>query len=130
MQQMDFPLGRVQRLNWILLAVFTVAAWWLFTLKIAEGVLIGSLIANISFLVLKRDLIKIFQGPVQLAKVRFFIKYYLRLFVLAAVLYLLVRYYQVHVVGLLTGLSTVVLSITVTAVDIVKKNAFSVKEAM
>ena len=130
MQQMDFPIGRVQLINWLLLAVSSAAAWWLFSLKVAEGVLIGSLIANLSFLVLKKDLTKIFQGPVQLAKIRFFIKYYLRLFVVAAVLYLLVRYYHVHVVGLLAGLSTVVVGILITAIDLAKKNTFSIKEAM
>jgi hypothetical protein len=130
MPQMDFPIGRVQLINWILLAGFSVGAWLLFSAKVAEAVLIGSLIANVSFLVLKNDLTKIFQGPVQLAKVRFFIKYYLRLFVVAALLYMLVRYHHVHVVGLLAGLSTVVVGILITAIDLVKKNTFSIKEAM
>lgn len=129
-QQVDFPLKRVQIINWILLAVFSVSALFFFSAKVAEGVLIGSLIANLSFLVLKRDLTRIFQGPMQVAKVRFFIKYYLRLFVLAVVLYLLVRNYQVHVIGLLAGLSTVVVGILITAIDVVKKNAFSMKEAV
>ena len=129
-QQLDFPINKVQLLSWVLLATFSVASWFLFSAKIAEGVLIGSLLANLSFLVLKKDLTKIFQGPMQLAKVRFFIKYYLRLFVLAVVLYLLVRYHQVHVIGLLAGLSTVVVGILFTAVGLLKKNAFSMKEAM
>jgi hypothetical protein len=129
-QQTDFPIHKVQLFSWALLVAFSVVAWLLFSVKIAEGVLIGSLIANLSFLVLKKDLTKIFQGPVQLAKVRFFIKYYLRLFVLAVVLYMLVRYHQVHVIGLLAGLSTVVVGILFTAIDLLKKNAFSLKEAM
>jgi len=130
MQQQDFPIGRVQLINWVLLVFFSGGAWLLFSDKVAEAVLIGSLIANISFWILKRDLTKILQGPVQIAKVRFFIKYYLRLFVVAVVLYMLVRYYHVHVVGLLVGLSTVVLGILIAAIDLVKKNTFSIKEAM
>lgn len=127
---MDFPLGKVQLFNWILLVVFTLSALVFTSLKVTEGVFIGSLIANLSFMVLKRDLTKIFQGPLQLAKVRFFVKYYLRLFVLAVALYLLVRYHQIHVIGLLVGLSTVVVGILFTAIDVVKKNDFSLKEAM
>ena len=130
MTQQDFPIGRVQLFNWVLLAVFSGGAWLLFSSEVAEAVLIGSLIANVSFWVLKKDLTKIFQGPVQIAKIRFFIKYYLRLFVVAAVLYMLVRYHHVHVIGLLAGLSTVVLGILFTAIDLVKKNTLAIKEAM
>lgn len=129
-QQMEFPLGRVQTLNCVLMVALTLSAWLFFSLKIAEGVLIGSLIANLSFLVLRKDLTQILMGPIEIAKLRFFVKYYLRLFVLAVVLYMLVRYYRVNVFGLLAGLSTVVVSILLTALNVVKKNAFPLKEAL
>jgi hypothetical protein len=88
------------------------------------------LIANLSFLFLKNDLTLVMQGPLQAVKFRFFIKYYLRLTVLAVLLYFLVRYGQVRVIGLLLGLSTVVAGIVVAALSQAKAIYFSGKEAL
>lgn len=129
MENQDFPLAKVQLFNWLLLAVLTGAAALAYSLKCAEGLLVGGLIANVSFLLLKNDLMKIFQGPVQAVKVRFFIKYYFRLSALAVLLYFLVRYGQLHVFGMLAGLSTVVLSICLVGLGLASNNLSS-KEAV
>lgn len=125
----DFPLARVELLSWLLLVALAAVSWAAVTPFFAQGVLVGGLIANISFIVLKRDLTGIMAGPLKIAKVRFFIKYYVRLMVLAVILFFLVRYRIVGVMGLLVGLSTVVLSIMGTAAGLVAKNNYTSKEA-
>lgn len=125
----EFPLAKVQRFNWLLLLAMTVAGSALYTVEFAKAILAGGLLANISFICLRRDLLRIMNGPLGVAKARFFIKYYIRLAVLAVVLFFLVKYRAVHVVGLLVGLSTVALSISVTTAGVVTKIFFSAKEA-
>ncbi len=50
MELKDFPLAKVQAMSWLLLAALTVAGGLSFTWKFAEGVLVGGVIANVSFL--------------------------------------------------------------------------------
>lgn len=129
-RQLDFSLMTVQVCNWALLVTMTIAAAMTFSARIAVAVLIGSVIANVSFTLLKKDLTQVMKGPLQAVKVRFFIKYYMRLSVLAVMLYFLVRYGQIHVVGLLVGLSSVVVGIVVAAASQAKGIYFSGKEAL
>lgn len=124
-----FPLDRMGRLNWLLLAAMTAAGGLFFTPYFAKGVFIGGLIANISFILLKKDITRVLSGPLTAAKGRFFIKYYIRLAVLAIILFFLVRYKAVHLVGLLVGLSTVVISIGIMVAGAARKVALTAKEA-
>ncbi len=134
-EQEDFPIHWVTTLNWILAGIFTGVAWLYYPLFIAKGVFIGSLLANISYLVLKRDLKNFLQGKlllngnVQMAKNKFYFKHYVKLAVLAAILYFLVSMHIAHPIGLLIGLSVVVISITITTISAVKKFFFKATEA-
>ncbi len=129
-RQDEFSLIRVQVINGLLLIALPLAAGLVFSWTMAGATLIGALIANVSFMVLKNDLTKVMQGPLQAVKIRFFIKYYLRLSALAVLLYFLVRYGHVHVFGLLVGLSAVVVGIFVAALSQAKTLYFSGKEAV
>jgi len=124
-----FPLGQVQILNWLLLTAMAVAAWGLFSRRCAIGLLAGGVVANVSFVVLRRDLSRIFRGSLQVAKARYFFSYGIRFAVLAVILYGLIRHGGVHLFGLLVGLSTVVLSIVLVAAGEAKKLYFPMKEA-
>jgi len=125
-----FPLHQVLVLNWILLGASTLAAWLFYSSESAQALLIGGLIANCSFIALKRHLTKIFnQGNQAAIKFQFFVKYYARLSLLAVFLYFLVRVWHIHIFGLLAGLSTVVLSIVIVGIGQAKKLYFSMKEA-
>jgi hypothetical protein len=62
------------------------------------------------------------KGELAAVKVRFFIKYYARLALIAVVLFLVIRHGAVHVIGLLVGLSTVFISIAAVALDSVRKS--------
>jgi hypothetical protein len=124
-----FPLHKMGRLNWLLLLVMTAAAGLLISPYFAKGLFIGGLIANISFILLKKDITRVLAGPLNAAKGRFLIKYYARLTVLALILFFLVRYKSIHLVGLLVGLSTVVISIGIMVAGAAKKVALTAKEA-
>jgi len=101
----------------------------MFSAFAAKSVFVGGAVANISFMFLKKDLIKLLGGPLEAAKVRFFIRYYIRLSVVVIILFLLVKYQVVNTIGLLLGLSTVLTSICITAAGEVKKIYFNFKEA-
>lgn len=120
-ERSDISLRKIQVFNWLLLVVMAGAAWPVFSALVARSVFVGGAVANISFGFLKRDLLRLLAGPLQVAKVHFFIKYYLRLALLAVVLFVLVRYRLVHIFGLLAGLSTVVLSIGINVTGVAKK---------
>ena len=129
-QPEDFSLFKVQMVNWLLMIAAPIAGGLAFSWTMAESILIGSLIANLSFMLLKNDLTRVMQGPLSAVKVHFFIKYYLRLSALAVALFFLIRFGQVQVFGLLVGLSTVVVGIVVAAAGQVKAIYFSGKEAV
>ena len=114
---------------------FSGLAWLYYPVLIAKSVLIGGLVANISFFYLKKDLRDFLQGRllhsgrIKTAKYRFYFKYYARLIALACVLYILVSRHIVHPSGLLMGLSVVVISIGITMASVVRKFYFTAKEA-
>lgn len=126
----DISLKTLQVANWGLLAVMSAAGWLLYSAFIGGSIVVGGVIANIGFGWLKRDITRLLSGPLQAAKARFFIKYYARLAILVAILFFLIKYRAVHHLGLLAGLSTVVLGIGVTVAGGIKKIYFNnVKEA-
>ena len=124
-----FPLDRMERLNWLLLAGMTAAAFLFVSFSFGAALLAGGLIANTSFMFLKKDVTRVLAGPLEAARGKFLLKYYIRLTFLALVLFFLVRYGSVHLVGLLLGLSTVVISIGITVAGAARKVALTVKEA-
>lgn len=118
----QLSLGRIQLWSWLLLLGLSGASWWWYSLLMARSVLIGGMIAGVSFLLLKRDLTNLLnRGPLAAVKVRFFIKYYARLALVGCLLFVLVKYRAVDVVGLLVGLSTVLASIVINTAVAVKK---------
>jgi len=112
----------VHLLSWGLLAALTGGAFLLAGWQTAQSVLIGGLLVNGSFYFLQRDIRQLlrkvsqegmdFKTVKKLEKVRFILKFYLRLIVLGLVLFVLVQrlHVRLHMVGLVIGLSTVMLS--------------------
>jgi hypothetical protein len=131
----EFPIHRVEILNWVVAGLLSAGAWLYFPFYIAKSILIGALLANISYLFLKKDLKHFLQGrlllsgKVQMAKAQFYLKYYLKLAALGLILYVLIRKQIAHPLGLLIGLSTVVISIGITVASVVRKFYFTAKEA-
>ena len=122
----EVSLGKVMIFSWLLLGALTGLAWLGYSGFHAFSVFVGGAIVNVSFLFLKRDLVRLLAGPLDAVKPLFFMRYYLRLSVVVGVLFLLVRYQLVHALALLVGLSTVLLGIGL-AVMVAAKSIYSTK---
>lgn len=120
-------LRYVQRFNWLLLTFLMVGSWILTSEVFALSILIGGLLANVSFFLLRRDLERFLDnyskagmnwGAVKkLEKIKFFLHFYGRLMVLALVLYFLVTKVSIDVIGLIIGLSTIMLSVIIVVLS-------------
>lgn len=108
LESSSLSVSKIQRLQILCLAAFVTVAL-LFSPVIAGAVLVGGLISLLSFAMLKRDVRQVFGGQfkdhLRKGKVRFLVKYYLRLLLLAVVLFVLVRHHIFNFIGLLAGLS-------------------------
>ena len=122
----EVSLRKVIIWSWLLLGGLTGLAWLGYSGFHARSVFIGGAMANLSFLFLKRDLLRLLAGPLEAVKPLFFMRYYLRLFVVVGVLFLLVRFQKVHIPALLVGLSTVLLGIGL-AVMVAARSIYSTK---
>jgi len=100
--------------NWVLLGVFVLLSLVVMSFKFALGVLIGGLSCIVNFYRLHKNLVDVITRSPQSAKSAMMIKYYIRMAVTAVVLYFIVTSGFVDVVGLLIGLSIVVINIILT----------------
>lgn len=85
---------------------------WRFTL----GVLLGGVISIVNLFWLGRDLRVIFSNLSGKAKSAMMIRYYIRMAVTAVVLFFIITELPVDIIGLLVGLSLVVINIVFTAI--------------
>ena len=112
---------RLEIANWVVLAVFVIAGALIFSLKFTLGVLLGGLISIVNYHWLCWDVKKVFAHLTDRAKSRIMFKYYIRFGITAVALYFIVSSGIVEVVGLLIGLSTVIVNIVITAVMALSK---------
>jgi len=121
----DLTQKRIEITNWIILAVLFISSLIFAPGKFALGILLGGFISIINFYWLGRNLQNVFKnlgdkgnikGPVM-------VKYYIRLAITAVAIYFLITGDTVNVVGLLVGLSVVVIGIIITVIS----TAFSKK---
>ena len=120
-------LKNVQQFNWFLLIILIGGSWYVFSWTLAQSVLIGGILANASFYMLRRDITGFmttfsqaglnWQAVKKLEKVKFFLKFYGRLAVLAVILYLLITQVTIDIVGLVIGLSTIMFSVIVVVLS-------------
>jgi hypothetical protein len=109
--------------NWVVLSILVGGGYLLSGREFALGVLVGGLVVVVNFHLLHRFL----KGTLEKAQVdpeskgraqAFFVaKQLLRFFGLIAIVYLLVRHGWVNVIGLVVGLSTVVLTLTLLGIN-------------
>lgn len=112
---------RLEIFNWVMLGVFVLVSAFLFSSKFTLGVLLGGLISIVNYHWLYRDVKMVFQHLNDRAKSRIMFKYYIRFGVTAIVLFFIVSSQIVDVIGLLIGLSTVIINIALTAVMALSK---------
>ena len=113
--------------NWILFCTVTISGFIVAPGRFAWGILAGGLIVTINFQLLYRSLKKALTPP-HLAKPRVVLgKYYIRFFVSALIIYVLIADHYVNPLGLIIGLSVVVASIFIATINEIRKIIF--KEA-
>ncbi len=113
--QKDPLQKRLEWTNWLVLGSCFLAGLILVSEKFAFGVLLGGLISIVNFHWLHRDLKKVFlsrSGGASRSSVM--IRYYIRFAATAVVLYFIITGDLVNVIGLLIGLSIVIMNIALT----------------
>lgn len=116
------PLQRkIEIANWIVLAILFITSWIFTPFDFYLGVLLGGFISILNFYWMERGLRGIFTNTVGNVKGGVLVKYYIRLILTAIVLYFLIANGTVHAIGLLIGLSVVVINIIVTLITTMAK---------
>lgn len=115
---------RIEIYNWITLAVFFIPSLILSPVKFSLGVLLGGFISILNFYWMARGLRGLFNNPASNVKGPVMVKYYIRLALTAVVLYFLIANHTVNVIGLLIGLSIVVINILITLIIALAKKKF------
>jgi len=106
-----------------MLGAFVLISLVLLSYRFTLGVLLGGCISIVNYHWLNHDLKKIFKVLNDRSKTRVMFKYYIRFGVTAIVLFFIVSTNIVDIIGLLVGLSVVLINIVLTAViTLSKKN--------
>ncbi|OGP82280.1 MAG: hypothetical protein A2V87_03390 [Deltaproteobacteria bacterium RBG_16_58_17] len=114
---------RLEITNWILLAILAVGSLLLRSSRFSLGILSGGLISIVNFHWLYHNLLDVFTKHPSQARKALLLRYYIRLTVLAFVLYWIISGNLVDVIGLVIGLSVVVMNIIFTTIlALSKKN--------
>lgn len=109
-------IKKVQVSSLVLCLILTLAGGIFISVNFALGILAGGIIASFNFHWLQKTLRKIFDQQVVFGgKAIYYVKYYLRLIIVGIILYELIVNKMVHPLGLITGLSVVVINIMVIA---------------
>lgn len=131
-------LKRMLAASWGYLAVLTLGSWVAYSWSFAWAVLAGGIISITSFLVAYRDMTALFDSvtagreqpeagleKTKQSKKGFILKFWLRIVLIGVVLFLLIRWGNINVFGLILGLTTVVFTIIITALGVVWRYYFS-----
>ncbi|MBW2631505.1 MAG: ATP synthase subunit I [Deltaproteobacteria bacterium] len=108
--------------NWVVLGVFSIVSFLFMPGRFAMGVLLGGLISIANFRWLSRDLRIVFLKHADRAKPFIIVKYYIRLIFMGVVLFFVITRVPIDVLGLLLGLSVVVINIILTVIGANLKN--------
>ncbi|MCW7752925.1 ATP synthase subunit I [Desulfobotulus sp. H1] len=128
---MDIQQGLVRfvsRGNWVVLAVFCAASLWVEDPAFFRGVFLGGLIVTVNFHMLGRTLRKSLKPPHTAAVHSIIAKYYLRFIVSGIIIFILILGRFVAPLGLILGLSVVVVTLFCAAIVALMK-ILSSKEA-
>lgn len=111
----------LQKTNWLVLMVLSSFGYFIMSPFWTAGVLFGGLIAIANFSLLQHTVRRAFspEGIHQGARFSIVGKYYLRLVALGVILYVLITRGWIDPVGLVVGLSTVMVSIIGFAIHVV-----------
>jgi hypothetical protein len=121
-------LRQMQVWSWVCLLILCVGAWLFWSWQISWSVAVGGVISITSFMLSHQDVARFMKSldssiegqeekkALKGGKSGYIIKFWLRLAIIGLVLLMLIKSGKVNIFGLLVGLSTVVFTITLTAV--------------
>ena len=112
----DLLQRKIEFRNVVILGLMLIASLLLMPWRFTLGILLGGLISIVNLHWLGRDLRVIFSNLSGTAKSAMMIRYYIRMAATAVVLYFVITGLPVDVIGLLVGLSLVVINIVFTAI--------------
>ncbi len=118
--QQQLTAGMTLR-NWLLLAGLSAASLAFWDLKFSLGVLAGGLVSIANFGLLRRVLLRQFEPGRRPSVSGVLIRYYLRFAGTAVILLVLLKYHLVGAIGLLVGLSVIVLNLTMTGLMLFRR---------
>ena len=114
-------LHMIGRVNFITLFLLTAGTWYIVDWPFAQSVLVGGALASSSFFWMKRTAMRFVhyaatanddeQRSGKSFSAGFAVKFYARLVIFALVLLLLNTQFSINAIGLIIGLSTIILSI-------------------
>ena len=109
--------------NWIIILLFSSISFFTLSHSYTLGIIVGGLVNTVNFVFLQRTLKKAFGTDFRrkTKKTLIFIKYYFRLLILGIIIFILLKYQLVAPVGLVIGLSTVVVAIAFLGICIAFK---------
>lgn len=129
-------LRKMQAMSWVYLAILTLGAWGFHSAFFAWSVFAGGLISILSFWISHNDITKFFgmltvagevpeKEKIKKSKSGYIIKFWVRIVIIGIVLLVLIKYKKVNIFGLILGLSTVVFTVTFTAINVTRRYFFS-----
>jgi hypothetical protein len=126
---------KIQILSWMYLLVLTVGSWIVFSWSFAWAVLAGGIISILSFVVSHKDVVGFLESmstvqegesekkEIKKRKLGLIIKFWFRILIIGVVLLVIIKSQKIsrdNIIGLLLGLSTVVFTVTVTALGVAR----------
>jgi len=112
---------KLEILNWIILVLFVAISLLFFSTDFTLGILLGGLISVGSFSWRQRDLRAAFRNLTERSRSAIMFRYYIRFFVSAVLIYLIITQTSANVIGLLIGLSIVIINIVLTLLTTLMK---------
>jgi hypothetical protein len=111
----DHLQRKIEIRNLVILGIMLLVSLLAMPHRFTLGILVGGVISIINLYWLGRDLRVIFSNLSGTAKSAMMIRYYIRMAATAVVLYFVITELPVDIIGLLVGLSLVVINIVITA---------------
>lgn len=112
----DLLQRKIEFRNVVILGLMLIASLLFMPWRFTLGILLGGIISIVNLYWLGRDLRVIFSTLSGKAKSAMMIRYYIRMAVTAVLLFFVITELPVDVIGLLVGLSLVVINIVFTAI--------------
>lgn len=119
----DLIYGDLKKKNWIILLFFSSISYFTLSPSHTLGIIVGGLVSIANFAFMQHALKKAFGTDCRrkAKKISIFLYYYFRLLILGIVIFFLLKYQWVNPVGLILGLSTVVVAIAFMGISMAFK---------